>query len=306
MKKFQRWMGVLLIGFAASSLFVACGDDDDASCLVDSDCYDNESCNLATQVCALTCTDDASICQGDEVCTPGLSETGSICVSEGGDVEPECTTETDCPGDQVCNSVGVCVDDTTSGECVTADDCSGDDICVDEMCVTPGETNTYFFAQLVDTTQGEGCNGSDPGSDIFGIELTKAADNSKAYALAINGNITGNHSRTDFDSVLDGNPSGYDGSACLEFSESFSLGCGGDVVVEFLDSNGARVEISDSDSILVMEYGGTCSGGTDDDSWRLNTCSADASRNDLVGDTSACNGTLQGESEGLNTVTISL
>src|SRR5690554_4278241 len=166
MKKFQKWMGILLVGFAASTVFVACGDEEEATCLVDSDCYDEELCNQDTGFCALECTDDAAVCAGDEVCAPRGTEAGSICVFEGG-TTPECTIDDDCTGEgETCSDAGVCVGGTTP-ECTTSEDCPFEgDICVDDVCESPAAA--HHFAELLDTTTDAGaCDSTDPGSDIF-------------------------------------------------------------------------------------------------------------------------------------------
>lgn len=310
MKKFQKWMGILLVGFAASSLFVACGDEEEATCLVDSDCYDEELCNQDTGFCALNCTDDAGVCAGDEVCAPRGTEAGSICVFEGG-TTPECTIDADCTGEgETCSDAGVCVGGTTP-ECTTAEDCPIEgDVCVNEVCESPAAP--YFFAELLDTTTDEGaCASTNPGSDIFGIMLTKAADNSVAYGRAVNGESKDRsggeiNERGDFDFVLDGTAPSLNDVCPESFDATFSMGCGGVVLVEFLDENGGLVEIETGDLITPMEWGGTCPTGDDLDTWKVSVCDNTVSRNTLEGDYTACQGISQGEGLGISDVTVSL
>lgn len=311
MKKFQRWMGILLVAIAASSLVVACGDDSESSCITDSDCATGDLCNFATETCAIACTDDATACLDDEACVPrGADNEGSICVVT--DVQPECSVDDDCDtaAGETCNvDTGVC-EGGTVGECSTNEDC---DVDGGEFCDTTTNTcestavDTYFFAELVDASSGDdACDAPDPGSDIFAIELSKADGSGPYQAFAINGDIKGgdDNEQTDYLTVLDGTAPSLTGT-CTEFDDTFSLGCGGNVSFYFVDENDTRVEIENGDTITPFEYGETC-GGDALDSWTVNICSADVTENDLAGSTTACAGTSAGSGSGISGVAITL
>lgn len=282
MKTLQKLLGILLVSTACSGLIVACGDSGDSSCIGDDDCAAGELCDQTDDVCRFSCdTDDQ--CAADEVCDTTRTQSGGVCVVEGG-TTPECTTDADCDtaNGETCNTdTGMCEGGTTP-ECTTDEDC---DTANGETCNT--DTNTcevatiYAFAQITDvsdTTNDALCGDSlnDPGSDLYGVELTSADGTSSFWAQWVYDGI--NHS-TELASpagIIDGSAPALtndcpDGS----FADSVvALGCGGYLTVEFVDDQGNAVDILPGDTITVYEYGSQCQANPSDDQdeWSVSIC----------------------------------
>lgn len=278
MKSFKRWMAICLVSIAAAGLVVACGDDEE-TCIDDGDCETGLLCNFESETCAFDCTDDSSVCAGDETCTErGANSTGAICIVTGGEEPDPDPDPTGCEDDP-----GICDD----GE-----------ICVDNVCESPGASETYYVAMLEDTTPQCDGTGGDPGSDIFGIRLEKA-DGGTYYADTIDNELgeLGDYDKNlNPDAIINGEAPDLDGSCPEEFTGSvYVMGCGGRIAVNFVDpSDRSIVEIEEGDYIHPMEWGGNCGDDTTDE-WTLYLCDAGVGDgNSLIGNLDGCNGTNLG------------
>jgi hypothetical protein len=277
------------------------------SCRADSDCAAGDLCNFATGTCAIQCTNDPTMCIAGETCTPrGAGDEGSICVVE----PPECTKNDDCDAaaGEICDlETNTCVVEDVP-ECTTSDECdvAAGEICSDGQCV-PNPAPPHFFAKIADISSGCDPNSSDPGSDLFGVELHK--DSFVYYAEVVGANIQNQATNENPvpDVILDGHEPELAGACPAQFTGSVvSLGCGGDVVVKFVDDVGNTIEIEDGDLISPLEWGGQCTGGASSDAWEVLICDSSVSATDLIFDTSACNGASIGTGQGIGTVTVVL
>lgn len=283
------------------------GVDAPVSCVRESECGSGYLCDFGAEQCAVSCTADPAICSLGKSCVERADgRGGSICKVEDTS-NPECNAEIPCDSGDECVD-GECVPESSTDECSAENPCTGaNETCVDNECVVTSTGETHFFATISDVS-GPTCDdsASDPGSDIFAVELTNAQGVYSAYA--VNANILGtdNQYASPY-SILDGTEASLEGDcpAATGFDRWVSLGCNGDVVVKFVDDTGAQVEIQDGDTITVYEYAEFC-GGDQADTWQLAVCAPDTTESDLLTDSSACNGTAQGSpSAGINSVTVS-
>jgi hypothetical protein len=285
MKTFQKWMGILLVAIAAAGLTVACGDTEETTCLSDSDCAAGDLCNFTTGTCAIQCTDNPGNCITGETCAErGAGNEGSICVAD------------DTTDNNTANN--------NAGECTTSDECTVEgEICVDSQCVP--EINTPFFAKIADVSADCDTTSSDPGVDLYQVYLTKNGTNYYAELVGANIPESDTNDNPTPDPILDGNAPDLTGACPESFDGSVvSIGCGGDVVVKFVDETGTAVEIQEGDSITVSEWGDQCPTGTTADQWEVLVCDAEVAEGDLILNTSACAGSSLGKGFGDSSVTV--
>ncbi len=332
MKTFQRFFAILLVAASAAGLVAACGSSNSNECLADSDCGSGQLCDSVTGNCAFSCTQDSD-CNSGEICVT-RSEGGAICIADTGNNNQTCTADSDCQSGETCNN-GTCQAASTTctadadcqsgetcnngtcqatGGCTTTDDCTGDQICVAGACTTP--STQYYYAQVLDVTDTSStlCTNpdtNDPGSDIFGVELTKSDGSSYwAYSewsdsIKATDESGNTNEHADAATILDGNAPGLNADSCPteSFSNSVvSLGCGGSVIVAFVDSSGNPVQIENNDTITVYEWGAQCqsSPASEQDQWELDLC--DATDNDVAGGT--CNPITLNSGTGISEVTV--
>lgn len=291
MKHLKYLAGTSLLSLACIGLFVACGDTEGESCLLDTDCVAPDVCEA--EVCTATCTADSD-CLVGEVCGARQNGDGTVCVPDNDPANnpTSCADETDpnafCEAQAGANAF--C--DTTTGECVGG---------------ANNVPNSYYVIQVADTTTvPEACGDvNDPGSDIQGIELLDSGGNSLGWgnlvaeAVDLEGNDEANYE------VIGGTAPALDGDGCVDtFSGNvLALGCGGWVAVEFLDGSGAPVALENDQTIFVYEYGGVCSTGTTDDTWNAFLCTDTAAISD--GNDASC-ATLLGDGSGVGSLTVTL
>jgi hypothetical protein len=261
---------------------VACGDNAEDDCLTSEDCAAEERCNLDEGVCAFACADNGDCLEG-ETCDTAAGDGGGVCVSDGtgGNNGPQCTVDEDCLDDETCED-GTCV--VAGDECTTADDCEGDDICVDGACELPA--TQYTAARIADVSQDIPalCDNTDPGADIFAIELsrTDAQGNSESYyARFINTDniVTEGNDQDSPAGIIDGDAPDFTGQCPEGFSGNVvALGCGGSMLVAFVnDAEPADIQsIQDGDTITVYEWGAQCQTDVSDDQdeWSVSICEA--------------------------------
>lgn len=308
MKWLKHVLGLSMVAFACAGLMVACGDTS-GDCLTDDDCSSDQACEYDTGQCREVCEDDGDTCLDDEECVDREGEDDDedvmICVED----EDYCEEDEDCDGGELCNSdtnqcavncgddADVCEDDQ---ECVEREDDEGS-ICVEE----DEEEPFYEYARVEDisaTGSDEACENpdtNDPGSDLFGVELTKDGESYWAtltYEAIVNEDESGNpNEHTDADAILNGEAPELDDDECpADFSGNVvSLGCGGQVIVEFHDDEGENVIIEAGDEVTVHEWGEETCGGHAEDAYELDICTSGQEEVEN-GD---CAGIGQGENE---------
>jgi hypothetical protein len=264
------------------------------SCLTSEDCGADERCNLETEQCAFACVDATDCIEGEETCEP-VGDGGKVCVFSDAATD-ECTRDEDCAAGEVCDATNTCVVEQL--DCTSAAECSGDEICVDGVCVL--NSTEYLYARIMDVT--DPANTSmcqdvgDPGSDIFAIELRKQGQS--YWAVWVNdGNIVS--AGNDYDSpigIIEGNEPYWSGACPDSFDGNVvSLGCGGSMLVEFVDDNFQSQLIEQGDDIVVYEWGERCqaSTGGEQDQWYLSICesSSDTYNGECAGSTDLGAGT---------------
>ncbi len=112
-------------------------DDDDEACLDDTDCDDGVECNGSE-----TCDEEAECREGESTCLDG-----EVCDEENDACVPPCTSDADCPTDDLfCNGAETCA--LESGLCEHSGDACGED----EEC---DEENDECVAASTDDDDGD-------------------------------------------------------------------------------------------------------------------------------------------------------
>ncbi len=284
MKALKNLIALALVSTASVGLLVACTEDEEPpSCLLDSECGENEVCEA--ELCVATCASDED-CAADEVCGARMNGEGTVC--QAAPDETSCADEADpnayCEGEL---GAGAICDD--AGECVLP-------------------AAEVYAVQITDvTTATDACEGvNDPGSDIQGVELLDAGGNSLGWgALIGDGVITEGNDEANY-TVIDGTAPTLDGDGCVDtFSGNvLSLGCGGSIGVEFRDDAGTPIPLETGQTIAVYEYGGACSTGTTEDEWTVASCSdLEQVKSDIF---DSCSNVLGETGSGVGTVGVTL
>lgn len=291
------------ISLAIGISILACGGGTNTGggdpCTFDSECSIGQVCSQDLNVCEETCV-DSNDCFAGESCLPRLNADGNTCQfdSTGGD--------TDMGG-------GV-----TPGACTENEECIDgvDGVCFQGMCdyPTPDET-TYRWIMIADESSGDdACDQTDPGSDIMGVRLLDESGQLIGWGDAGNESLGTSGSKTnkyDTTARLDGQPNGLSSQSCPESGSRLSeltppplsLGCGGWVLINFLDTAGTAVDIENGHRIEVLEYGSTC-GGSAFDKYSVYICEETASAQG--GSESTCNLGVGGQTEGFGSVTVDI
>lgn len=272
-----------------------CSADANA-CGEGSECSDRFGTGDATQVCV----PDDLLCSQDEDCPGDITCGGDGFCDIGGDTEPECTSDSDCDeaAGEVCDTAAeMCV-----SACTDNDDCDGEDVCNTEtgFCESTG-TIAYRYIEVTDTTdiESDACvnpSDADPGSDFLTAEILIDGQDAGIWAKAVNwapidtdesGNTNALSSPPTH--VVDGVAPSYsiDTGECPDSfagndDEIMALGCGGKIWLEFVDSDGASVEIPTDGSadIYVYEFGSPLCGSDTDDTYSVELC--EVSRDDIT------------------------
>lgn len=294
MKELKRILGLCLVCLASAGLFAACGDDAAETCESDADCATGEAC-LADGTCALVCTSDAE-CPGSETCQvlEGDPEGRSVCFTPAGG--GGCTTDANCAAGEACLDDGSCALVCTSdAECASDETCQvleGDDQ-GRSVCFTAPETESYLFMEIQDATNPdttECTTGSDPGSDVFAIDVFDDTGAQVGYGAGVGlaqGVGAENNANTFYTVVDSETPAGFcDTPENNEFSADtvVSLGCGGSLFVEFLSiDDGTPLPVEPGWTVIVHEFGAQCTANATDESQSVWLCPADTSRDALTG-----------------------
>lgn len=287
---------------ADGAICVPNGFNADPGCTADADCGAGELCNFETEECAFECdpgVDD--MCVTGEVCAQRESASGAICVAgqnpnndSGG-----CESVDDCPAGDVCEA-GFCEEPCEPDVCAEGYICNENTgICEEDT----GPSGQYRFIKVTDTTTVTSmCEVPDPGSDIMGVEVSTDSGAYWARVISADGIVTQGNDFTDAGWILDGRPPNLvDGCPDAAFADSVvSLGCSGNVIVEFVDEDGTPVFLSSGDHLTVYEFGAQC-GGAYDDEWRAEVCTTTSESDIYAGN---CQGRTLGGGSGNYTVTI--
>lgn len=336
MKTYQRLMGILLVAMASAGLFAACGDNADTSCIADSDCAVGELCDSVTETCATECTTDAE-CAPGEICVDRAEQDGSICIADSG-----CTTDADCASGETCNTdTGTCeasscttdadcpngTCNTDTGQCEAAgctdnSDCASDQVCNSDTGMCETISTSYYFANIMDVSPTDSdalCispSDEDPGSDLFGVSITRTdgngdtveywANTMSADGVKATDEDGDTNANTDAFGIINGDAPGISGTCPDSFSDTtvVSLGCGGNILVEFVDADNNRIELMDGDTLNVYEYGGVCSSQTEQDEWQVELCTA--TENEVTGGNCGDGALTLGSGTGIGSVDVTL
>ncbi|QED29637.1 hypothetical protein FRD01_20835 [Microvenator marinus] len=189
-----------------------------------------------------------------------------------------CLVDPDCDAGQVCESEQCVI------SCTTSVDCPASQICVPRDSQAPGSvcvennvpsTEGYDYIVIRDTTTGESCEFSDPGSDMIAISLNDLEGSVIALFEAFDfqeGNAPNGNDYSDAFQIFDGSISEF-GLSCPDSFESTyvaSMGCGGFMVGQFV-SDGVPVAVESGTEVYALEYGANC-GGTPADTFEILLC----------------------------------
>lgn len=283
-------------GVAVGISILACGgtgaDGVGQDCTFDSDCPNGLLCNQNINQCQEECVDDID-CSSGTVCAPrpGGSQ-GSLC------------QEPDTMNNQMNN--------TNPNACMDNEDCAPDGVCMDGMCEFPSDTSPYQVIRLVDTTTDQrGCDGpnvsGDAGSDILAISLRNENGEVIGNAVVLD-QQRGSGDLTRFNSgIFDGRPAGItrQNQCVSDFNEvEYAMGCGGTLMVRFLNNDQTPERLYEGDVIDVFEYGATC-GGDPYDSYDVYLCTDTTAAVDNLND-SSCTVLLQSGGKGFTSVPVTL
>lgn len=257
---------ILLTGLTSAFLISSCGDDIKKT-------GNNSYTNNSSLVCLVDTDCDVSFVCEQELCVQ------------------TCATRTDCPPNLDClqrvnGSESICVEVSVSNNINSNINSSINNTNNStNNNETPLNINnmTYppYFVLLTDTTTGEGCESSmggegQPGSDIVVVLVEDFEGTVLGYGEAIEWVEGSSANGNGFPNVyqnLDGTPPGF-GDQCPESFDAdtvASLGCGGYVLLRFLDNTGKPLSLDDSQQIRVLEYGAIC-GDSADDTFRISLC----------------------------------
>jgi hypothetical protein len=259
MKMKKNLLSMALLGFAATGLLVGCPDDGDDTCDADGDCEEGFVCHESACVAVCETNED---CAGDDVCLPRPDgQEGNICQAA---PAPECTEDTDCEGDLVCDQ------DTNT-------------------CVEPPVEEQFFYGlELRDTSSGDVCTDithgySTPGSQFMYAALQDAEGTILAWARFEGSEDGTEESDYQNQDIFDGSAPNLDPGTVTEndpfgcpvavenyprgprstgnaisltnfVSQSiFAVGCEGSLFLAFADDNGL-IPLLDGYQITVGEY----------------------------------------------------
>jgi hypothetical protein len=259
MRSKLRVIGALL-SCGALVFFAACGGGSQSNeCQFTSDCESGQVCYTGGQAnqCVKEC-ESSSDCNG-RTCSDQVEGSSMGCMPKGGSGTDGGGMFTD----------GGMTDGGTTG-CTDNSDCADGEVCNTQgdgpgMCETITQ-DPVEFVQITDVTSQEqgSCNstGSDPGADLFGVELRDSDGNTLGWAKVASSNIKNKSSNDHTNpSVLNGQPdlSGKDGVCPPDFDgNNVALGCGGDITVSFTGSNGENIALENGQTIITYEYGNQC------------------------------------------------
>lgn len=295
----RKLIGALFAAVAGSGLLIACGPESGAACEFDTECSDGELC--FDGFCAHECTSTAADCIDDEVCTSRAPATGSVCVVPGGTVVNNDNNDNN---DQQC---------TTNEECQVG---NPDGYCDDGVCKTMGTAKEYVTIEVRDaTTASNRCTDTtkdepSPGTKLSYVQLLKQDGTSLGFGQQVGYDVfNSDNAFNEVSSVLDGNPVNLtnDCAESFTYENGVALSCGGFVMVQFKDSNGATIKLTNDQQILVGVYGQTCNELFDkngEDFYNVYLCDTFSTTND---DNSSCTTKLTSSAQnGITTVNVVL
>lgn len=256
----------LLVLGVAGSMFFAAGCPEESSCESDADCADSEVCSAEG-----TCEAPSNDCTDDSACTID----GEFCLGEGDN--KTCRQPTDCS--ELADPSAYCANQITDFDATTQKAvCNAEKQCVAESI------KEYRYVQVVDASEGSACSStsggkSDAGSDIVTIALLDDTGTTIGFGKVKEFTKgSGEPAYIDKDAVFNGMPrdqSFFDENGVCpaptagtmdRFRDDsvLSLGCQGEIIVEFLDSNGESIAIdATKHQIEVTEFGPYCSDKAD-------------------------------------------
>jgi len=290
------------MGILTGLSLIACGGlnsttQQQQECTFDSECSSDNTllCDSLDGVCRTSCLTDDD-CPIGELCFTRDNAEGFICAP---DVDAGMNNTTPNLNNTPSNN-------TSGAQCTDNEQCGVEEFCnPDGFCEAFASGPSLFAVQILDTTSGVGCDRNDPGSD-FSAALLRRNGNVLGYASQIN--ISLGPEDNDFSSaagLFDGSPPGVDTQLCPEsFDDStvVTVGCGGWLLVQFLDDNREPIALQAGDEIQVGEYDPRCSGNRPEDSYDVFLCT-DGSE-PQTGSDNSCTRTLGTNLQGLTTVTI--
>ncbi len=158
---------------------------------------------------------------------------------------------------------------------------------------------SYTHFLLRDQTVGRGCTaisnaGPDPGSDIMWISFLNGNGQTLGYATAVTADDGAPDNGHDNPNILNGAAPATNGVGCTTaFNPTtvYSMGCNGTLVFSFSQNVTEGLH-----TVVVGEYGSTCSGSADD-SYQLFACTDPLGAR--AGNLSSCNIQIGGNGEGI-------
>ena len=253
----------------------------EAGCRQDDACGEGEYCDLDLLECAAQCEDFDSCEIGEECAEVERGEDAPImlCVERA-----SCADAID--QDQFCEyELGV------SGAA-----------CIDDICQAEAPEQLALAIQILDVSSDAACMETradglgSPGADIIAVELLDAQGSIIGYANAL-AHLAGEGPNDFTSSVhIDGTPQALDLQGCPEAIDDtrfrqdtvLSLGCGGDLIVEFLDPSGTPILLEDGMKIAVSEYAPICDIEDGDvegqDRYGVFLCTVDEGMTQVTGD----------------------
>ena len=241
MNSIKRIMAALLVGGAGFGLFVACGTEP-SDCTLDGDCAEGQACEA--QVCVDVCEADTD-CGAGQVCEAGVNTASKVCKDDG--------------------QTGTNNSDTNNNTTNT----NSNNV----------EPTLYYVAAIQDTSSGDACAESDPGSDIFGVALESTTGEILGYGSVAWEEFGPEDNQYQNTGIIDGSAPDLAADDCpSDFNADtvVALGCGGWLAVEFFDATDGTTPVAldatAGQQIRVYEYGGQCGTGTVVDSYDIRIC----------------------------------
>lgn len=294
---------VLIMLLAMSIPLIAAEDDgcggnngEAEPCTTNADCPAGFICDTSDNSCAETCASDAD-CLADEECLASPNGGGDLCYikEDNNNITPTVCNDaaTDCPADgkeYLCNNEMKC-----------------------EVILPPEAIYQYVVIEDVST---ETCGGSDPGSDIYFVRVLNDSNEVVGYGDVIVAELgdvdDGDINNYTSPGTINGTAPGFraGGDECpTTFADSgiYAMGCGGTILVNFLNTDGVAVNLDSTMTIEVGEYGESCDTSPDDepeDEYVVKLCTDTTSA--AMGETTSCTSILGSASgnSGLGSISV--
>jgi hypothetical protein len=147
-------------------------------------------------------------------------------------------------------------------------------ICQADPMTNESNPTRARFALLRDQTDGDGCQNDEQGADIAFALLEDDGGSPVAWARVVHADVAESGAYSAYDH-MDGDAPEWSADSCPDFDDAniVSLGCGGSIGLEFVDDDGATVEMQTGrQKLRVGEFGAQCEEDPAEDVYEVFLC----------------------------------